>query len=160
MVTQEMFNAALEKAFERAVKKISEERAKDIYNAIYRTPNKSGRYERTGGFLNSIRYPVLEDDGDDLIAMQNFSLIKPHNGRRKRNIYGGWTMITFGHYRSWPWDSPYPSDAEVRENLYDWLNDGFTIFKKVSHPGFDFDEDYEDRLSQLCGKYLAEELNK
>ena len=45
----------------------------------------------------------------------------------------------FGHHKSFPWGNPYPDNDDVRENLYTWLNEGFTILGKKYHKGFNFD---------------------
>lgn len=114
-----------------------------IYN-IYNSPT-SPYYTRTEGFLKSISQGfdlIIDADGGFELHLEDDRLLKASNGSRGQ----------FGHHKSFPWDEPYPSNEEVKENLFDWLNDGFTILGKKTHPGYDFDipeEEFWNKFIEL-----------
>ena len=129
----------LERAFRKTIEEFSEIISGNVRAKIYSRPARK-YYVRTGNFLEATSNPIIEKRGNkyyyDFLDERR---IKSRNGIGKLSRFGNYYMLTFGQHRSWPWDEPDPSDAEVKENLYDWLNDGFTILGKKYHGGFNFD---------------------
>lgn len=143
-ITQEDIYRCLKEALKETVDEFSQNIKRNVSSNIYGTPEKK-YYKRTGDFLRAVSSPSLNinSSGDFYIDWYDENKIKSRNGVAARSKKGNYYMLTFGAHRSWPWDSPDPSDSEVKENIYDWLNDGFTILGKRYHPGFNFDVDTE-----------------
>ena len=143
-ITQEDVRECLEIALKQTIDEFSQNIRKNVLSNVYGTPEKK-YYKRTGDFLRAVSSPSLNINGagDFYIEWYDTDKIKSKNGVATRSKFGNYYMLTFGAHRSWPWDNPKPSDSEVRENLYDWLNDGFTILGKRYHSGYNFDIDTE-----------------
>lgn len=146
-MTREQAARIIEESFREAIKEYSDILAGSVYNTIYRT-HQSGWYDRTGDFFLSVSNPYFEI-GNDTIAFDvyNTDYIHARNG----------TLGKLGHHRSFPWSRPHPSDKVVRENLFDWLNNGFTILGKKRHPGFHFFNNNMD-LTQRLTKMIAQKM--
>lgn len=164
-MSSEEILVCLKIALNQAVEEFAEIIASNVHASIYQQP-ASRYYVRSGNFYDAVSHPVIHMNsrGSGSIEWYDKSRIKSRNGVAKKSRFGNYYMLTFGQHRSWPWDEPNPSDAEVKENLYDWLNEGFTILGKKIHRGYYFDIDtdfkpgtelYERFLEIATGEILA-----
>lgn len=134
----------MEESLKQAAREYHRNLVGNIVQNIYNAPN-SPYYDRTQNFLKSISQGfnlVIDASGEFEIQFADDRYIKAFNGKKGK----------FGHHKSFPWDDPYPTNSEVRENLFDWLNDGFTILGKRGHPGYHFDipeEEFWGRFEEL-----------
>lgn len=116
----------------------------NVVQNIYNSP-VSPYYDRTEGFLKSVSQGFnlkIDANGNFEIQLVDDKFIKASNGKKRK----------FGHHKSFPWDEPYPSNEEVRENLFEWLDEGFTILGKKHHSGYYFDvaeEEFWNRFKEL-----------
>lgn len=134
----------LQDSLRQAAKEYHQELLGNIVHSIYDAP-ASPYYDRNQGFLKSVSQGfdlTIDANGDFELHFTDDKLIKASNGAKRK----------FGHHKSFPWNDPYPSNAEVRESLFDWLNEGFTILGKRFHEGYNFDipeEEFWDRFIGL-----------
>ncbi len=122
--------SCLKKALEKTFYEFSKKLQESISTNIYQKP-KSLYYDRTGEFLQSVKEPILDikSNGTFTFDFYDTDVIKSKNGTKGK----------FGHHKSFPWKAPYPSNEEVKDNLYSWLDEGFTILGHMYHEGFNFD---------------------
>lgn len=156
-ISKERFIQIIEESFEEAVKEYSEKLANNVWQKIY----SQGPYQyyepRTGEFFLSVYNPDIQIiNHKATFDLYNTDYIHAANG----NLSTGWQ---FGRHRSFPWNKPHPSDKVVRENLFDWLNEGFTILGKKEHPGFHFfnkNENFEEEIRKIMKKKVLEKVKR
>ena len=145
----------LRDCLEQAAKEYHQKLLGNIYYSIYNAPS-SPYYDRTKGFLKSISHGFdfnIDANGDFTLSFSDESLIKARIGKKGK----------FGHHKSFPWNEPYPDNMTVKENLFDWLNEGFTILGKRYHDGYNFDVDeseFWDRFIELSINKIEETLKR
>lgn len=141
---------AIATAFTKAIEDASLEMTANVEEKIYGS-KPTRYYDRTSDFLKSVANPKIKIVGEEFEAyLYNKDFIRSRNGAKGK----------FGHHKSFPWSEPYPSNEYVKENLFDWLNDGFTILGKRRHLGFDFDFDTDTLIFKQALMYANEELDK
>lgn len=155
-ISEERFIQIIEESFEEAVKEYSEILAGSVYHQIY-SNGPYNWYDRTGEFFLAVSNPYIEIINHKAsFDLYNTNFINSRNA----DTSFGWK---FGHHRSFPWERPHPSDKVVRKNLFDWLNEGFTILGKKWHPGFHFfnkSADIEKRIREIMKKKILEKVKK